>query len=165
MFTFAKGEEYEKRYNAKGAQLEAGLAYEQIKIKDYTIDRVLEMFEVIYASEPFAFPVGDRITEEDLSESTDTAVYVIARQAGEGSDRKVKSGDFLLDETEKYNLQFLTEHYDKVIVVINCGGLIDLSMLKEMPEIGALFFYGQGEPRAETHLLICSVERFLRVEN
>ena len=44
------------------------------KIKDYTIDRVLEMFEVIYASEPFAFPVGDRITEEDLSESTDTAV-------------------------------------------------------------------------------------------
>lgn len=50
-------------------------------------------------------------------------------------------------------------------MVINCGGLIDLSMLKEMPEIGALFFYGQGEPRAETHLLICSVERFLRVEN
>lgn len=93
MFTFAKGEEYEKRYNAKGAQLEAGLAYEQIKIKDYTIDRVLEMFEVIYASEPFAFPVGDRITEEDLSESTDTAVYVIARQAGEGSDRKVIVND------------------------------------------------------------------------
>lgn len=113
------------------------------KIKGYTMERVLEMFEIVY-SVPFRFPVGDKIKDTDISDETDTAIYVIARQAGEGVDRTVKKGDFLIDDTERHNLKVLTEYYKKVLVVINCGGMLDLSALDEIPGIGAILFYGQG---------------------
>lgn len=76
---------FDRDYDRKESEWRNGV---EERIKDYTIERVLEMFEVIYAAEPFRFPVGDWIEEGDLAEGTDTAVYVIARQAGEGADRK-----------------------------------------------------------------------------
>ena len=132
---------FDRDYDRKESEWRNGV---EERIKDYTIERVLEMFEVIFAAEPFRFPVGDRIEEGDLAEGTDTAVYVIARQAGEGADRKLEQGDFLLDETERYNLEFLTRHYEKVLAVINCGGMMDLTFLDELPGIKAVLFYGQG---------------------
>lgn len=132
---------FDRDYDRKESEWRNGV---EERIKDYTIDQVLEMFEVIYAAEPFRFPVGDRIEEGDLAEGTDTAVYVIARQAGEGADRKLEQGDFLLDKTERYNLELLTKHYEKVLAVINCGGMVDLTFLDELPGIGAVLFYGQG---------------------
>ena len=132
---------FDRDYDRKESEWRKGV---EERIQDYTIDRVLEMFQVIYAAEPFRFPVGDRIEEADLAEGTDTAVYVVARQAGEGADRKVEPGDFLLDQTERWNLEYLTEHYEKVLVVINCGGMVDLTFLDELPGIGAVLFYGQG---------------------
>lgn len=132
---------FDQEYDRKELEWRNGV---EERIKGYTLERVMEMFEVIYSVEPFRFPVGDRIEEADLAEGTDTAVYVVARQAGEGADRKVEPGDFLLDETERYNLEFLTKHYQKVLAVINCGGMVDLSFLDELPGIGAVLFYGQG---------------------
>lgn len=113
------------------------------KIKDYTMENVLEMFEVIYAI-PLRFPIGEKILPEELDNETDTAIYVVARQAGEGADRKVEEGDFLLTEVEKYNIKLLSEQYANFLLVINCGGIIDLSCLDEMPGIGAVLFFGQG---------------------
>lgn len=113
------------------------------KIKGYTMERVLEMFEIVN-SVHFHFPTGDYIGQEDLSDETDTAIYVIARQAGEGEDRRTEKGDFLLDDVERCNLESLAGHYKKILVVVNCGGMLDLSFLDEIPQIGAVLFYGQG---------------------
>lgn len=113
------------------------------KIKGYTMENVLEMFEII-SSIPFHFPVGSKIQEDEISEGTETAVYVVARQAGEGEDRKVEPGDFLLDETELYNIRLLAERYHNFLLVINCGGMIDLSFMDEIPGIKAVLFAGQG---------------------
>ncbi|MCM1086740.1 MAG: glycoside hydrolase family 3 C-terminal domain-containing protein [Muribaculaceae bacterium] len=93
---------------------------------------------------PFLFPIGHRITGDDLSDDTEAAIYVVARQAGEGADRHVVKGDYLLDDIEYDNIRFLTEHCRHTIVVINCGSIMDLSFYDEIPGIDALIYFSQG---------------------
>ena len=46
------------------------------------------------------------VTDEDIVASqTDTAIYVIARDSGEGKDRRAVRGDYLLFEEELQNLR------------------------------------------------------------
>ncbi|MCM1532380.1 MAG: glycoside hydrolase family 3 C-terminal domain-containing protein [Ruminococcus flavefaciens] len=111
-------------------------------IKGYTLFNVMAMFAKI-SEFKLAYPVGDEITPEDLSDDTDTCVYVIARQAGEGDDRKLEKGDFYLSDLEVNNIRICSEHYKNVIVVINCGSTLDISPLEEM-NIGAIIYYGQA---------------------
>lgn len=113
------------------------------KIKGYTMETVGDMFQIIF-SIPLHFPVGARIEEQELAEDVSTAVYVVARQAGEGTDRRVEPGDFLLDEVELYNIRLLAKRYEKFLLVINCGGMIDLSQLDEVENISGIFYFGQG---------------------
>jgi len=93
----------------------------------------------------FQWPAGRRISTADISGSaTDTAIYVLARQAGEGSDRKLEPGDWYLSEDERANLELIAAQYAHTIVVINVGGQIDLSWLDEIAGIDALVFFAQG---------------------
>ncbi|MFD7198768.1 glycoside hydrolase family 3 N-terminal domain-containing protein [Streptomyces sp. NPDC059893] len=63
---------------------------------------------------------------------TGTAVYVIARNSGEGSDRSSGKGDYLLGDTERANLELLGRTYQHVVVVINSGGIIDTSFYQQI---------------------------------
>lgn len=100
-------------------------------------------FAVEFAN-PFSEPAPEQITQADLAASqTDTAVYVIARNSGEGADRHVKPGDYLLYKEERENLTLLGAHYAHVVVVLNIGGVMDLSELKEIPGIGAVLLMSQ----------------------
>lgn len=93
---------------------------------------------------PFQEPSPAPITEEDLDGSdTDTAIYVIARISGEGTDRSCKRGDYLLYEEEEAQLRQLTQHYAHVAVILNIGGVIDLAAIQAMPGIGAVLLMGQ----------------------
>jgi len=96
-------------------------------------------FFAAYSTVPFVYPAGNPVTETDA----DAAVYVISRIAGEGSDRRVCEGDYLLTEEEKRGLKDLCRMYRKVIVAVNAGGEIDLSFLDEFPGIGALLSISQ----------------------
>lgn len=111
-------------------------------IKGYPVWKVMAMFQKI-GEFHLAYPVGDDIRDTDLSDETDTCIYVIARQAGEGADRKREKGDYLLSDLEASNLKKCREHYRKLIVVLNCGSSLDLSPLKEIRP-NALLFYGQA---------------------
>lgn len=92
----------------------------------------------------FEHPTGIPVTGEDIENSrTDTAIYVLARQAGEGQDREDKQGDYRLDDLEKENLKRVSEGYSDFIVVINCGGVLDVSFLDEI-HVSALVYYSQG---------------------
>ncbi|MCQ2573955.1 MAG: glycoside hydrolase family 3 C-terminal domain-containing protein [Treponema sp.] len=62
-----------------------------------------------------------------LNAEGDTAIYVLSRICGEGSDRKVEPGDFLLSETEKRDILALAEKYPKFMLVLNAGGPVDLT--------------------------------------
>ena len=84
------------------------------------------------------------ITEADFQQSgTDTAVYVLARNSGEGKDRKDEAGDYELSEMEIRNLRFLAEKYEKLIVMLNIGGVIDTKALRSIPGINAIVLSGQ----------------------
>ena len=57
----------------------------------------------------------------------ETAVSVLARVSGEGSDRSAAPGDLLLTKTEIRDILFLQEHYPRFMLVLNTGGPVDLA--------------------------------------
>lgn len=70
-----------------------------------------------------------------LQGSGNTAVYVLSRISGEGSDRNPVPGDILLSETERRDILFLQEKYEKFLLVLNVGGVVDLSPLSAVENI------------------------------
>lgn len=70
-----------------------------------------------------------------LDVKCDVAVYVLSRISGEGNDRKVKAGDILLSETEKNDILNLQENYSKFLLVLNVGGVVDLSPILNIDNI------------------------------
>lgn len=93
----------------------------------------------------YRFPSGRLISEEDVKESmTDTAVYVLMRQAGEGNDRKLEAGDYYLTDVERQNLKTVAASYQHTVLVINVGGMIDMGFLDEIPGIDAVVYFCQG---------------------
>lgn len=65
--------------------------------------------------------------EIPLERRCSTAVYVLSRISGEGSDRKIVPGDFLLSESEQRDILALQELYPVFLLVLNVGGPVDLS--------------------------------------
>jgi beta-glucosidase len=63
------------------------------------------------------------------------AIYVLARNSGEGIDRRPIKGDILLTETEIKDILYLNEKYKKFILVLNVCGYVDLSPVKEVSNI------------------------------
>ena len=70
-----------------------------------------------------------------LDASGDAAIYILSRISGEGSDRKPVPGDILLTETEKRDILALERKYEKFLLVLNVGGVIDLSPVMEVRNI------------------------------
>lgn len=102
-----------------------------------------QSFFIIF-DHPFTEPDSEEITKEDIANSkTDTAVFVISRNSGEGADRKNEKGDYLPTENEIKNLKVLTENYKNVIVVLNVGGLIQMKEISQMKGIGAILLMSQ----------------------
>lgn len=90
------------------------------------------------------YPYGRLINKTDVENSdTDTCIYVVARQSGEGCDRSLEEDDFTLAPVEKENLRFCTSHYRRTIVVLNTGASFDTSFMEEIPGIDALVYLCQ----------------------
>ena len=93
----------------------------------------------------YRYPSGRPVTQADIEKSgTDTAIYVLMRQAGEGNDRKLEKGDYYLSDIERENLQILAQAYAHTILVINVGGHIDMAFMDEIPGIDAAVLFVQG---------------------
>ncbi len=73
--------------------------------------------------------------ELPLDGDGDTAIYVLARISGEGSDREDRCGDFRLTETEVRDILALSGQYEKFLLVLNTGGVVDLSPVMEVKNI------------------------------
>ena len=101
----------------------------------------VEFFQ-IYASHAYEMPAGAPVTREDC-EGTDTAVYVISRIAGEAADRFARRGDYYLTEKEKEDLENVCRFCEKVIVVLNVGGQMDLKEILEYSGVKALLYVAQ----------------------
>ena len=112
------------------------------KIKKYNPIQTMQMF-IFIGEHPMPYPACTPVLPDELTDETDTAIYVLSRQAGEGKDRRVEKGDYLLSDVEEESLRLLSRHYKKLILVLNCGSVMDLSIMDEI-RIDAVLFYGQG---------------------
>lgn len=65
----------------------------------------------------------------------DTAIYVLSRISGEGSDREPVAGEILLSETEKRDILACDAKYKNFMLVINAGGVVDLTPVKDVKNI------------------------------
>lgn len=83
----------------------------------------------------------------EQGKDADTAVYVLARNSGEGADRKVTGGDYLLSDAEKANLEKLGKAYENVVVVLNVGGIIDTKFYEEIEGLDAMLLMSQAGMR------------------
>ena len=112
------------------------------KVKDLV--NPMEIIPIAH-SYVYRYPSGRLVTKEDIENSnTDTAIYVLMRQAGECNDRKLEKGDYYITDIERENLRILSEAYKNTILVINVGGHIDLSFLDEIKGINAVVLFVQG---------------------
>ncbi|MCD8189972.1 MAG: glycoside hydrolase family 3 C-terminal domain-containing protein, partial [Clostridiales bacterium] len=98
-----------------------------------------QQFFYAYSLYPFAVPDCPPATKADA----DTAVYVIRRNAGEALDRSAEGADYYLSQQEHELLADICKLYAHVIVLVNAGGVIDLSFLDEFANIEALLLVSQ----------------------
>lgn len=88
-----------------------------------------------WACEPWCqkeMPISDELVKK-VAESSNKALFVLGRTAGEDKDNVAEEGSYLLKQEELEILRQLTAHFSKVILVLNVGNIIDMSFL-ERPE-------------------------------
>lgn len=73
--------------------------------------------------------------EFPLDAEGDIAIYVLSRISGEGADRTVQKGDILLTETEIRDILACRERYKTFVLVLNVGGMVDLSPVMAVENI------------------------------
>lgn len=73
----------------------------------------------------------------------DTAVISICRFSGEGWDRKSES-DFYLTREETAMVTAVSDTFEKVVVVMNVGGMVDTCWFKENERIQSVLMAWQG---------------------
>lgn len=95
-----------------------------------------------HASNPLNPPKGRDISAEDIQDN-DVAIYVISRVSGEFADRKARKGDYYFSDAELDDLQSIIKYYKKTILVLNTGGIIDLSVLDSI-DISAVILMSQA---------------------
>ncbi|WP_408072615.1 glycoside hydrolase family 3 protein [Butyrivibrio sp. JL13D10] len=94
-------------------------------------------------SNPYHDPDIQVLDDSDMADA-DAAVYVVARDSGEGADRKAVAGDYELTENEKDTIKRLAAHYDKFVVALNVGGVLDTKFLRGTKGIGAVLLMSQA---------------------
>ena len=116
-------ENYENLYKEARKDFVKGL---HAQAKEHHTVTILESMGAVMPEPEHSIPLWGR---------GDAAVYVLSRISGEGSDRKPVPGDILLTETEKRDILTLNEQYDKFLLVLNVGGVVDLTPVKDVGNI------------------------------
>lgn len=98
-----------------------------------------------YSTTPFSMPAGAAIDAAAAkADGAEVGIYVLARIAGENADRRDEPGDYYITEEERTQIATLCEAYEKVILVVNTGGLIDLAFTDEFSNITAILQFVQA---------------------
>ncbi len=89
-------------------------------------------------------PITDDVVKEASASSTIAAV-VIGRAAGEDREQKLVKGGYLLTDDERALLGKVTNHFDKVVVLLDAGNIMDMSWVEEyVDKLSAVLYLWQG---------------------
>lgn len=115
------------------------------------MDQGEEFFAAMF-TEQLHFPEIKIDALQAASDGADTAVFVVRRIAGEGADRHDIPGDYYLTESEKELLAQVCAAYQNVVLIINTGGLMDLSFADAHSNIKAIIQFMQAGEEGGTAL-------------
>ena len=100
-----------------------------------------------WAGEPW-FQKEMPLTEElvrGAREESDTAVVVIARTAGEDQDNKPEAGSYLLTEDEEEMLRLVCGAFQRTVVLLNVGNIIDMKWVERYRPSAVLYVWQGGQ--------------------
>lgn len=81
----------------------------------------------------------------DAAAKADCAVVTIGRSSGEDRENALEKGSFYLTDDERKLLETVTEVFEKTVVLLNVGSIMDLSWLHDFGDkIGAVLLVWQG---------------------
>ena len=104
------------------------------------------------------YAMGKEMTEPwqsiHIEKTGDTAIYVLSRNSGEGSDRGAVEGDVKLAASEVRDILALNKMYERFMLVLNVGGVVDLSPVMEVGNILLLSQLGTDCGRALADILL-----------
>ena len=98
-----------------------------------------------WGAEPWSqkeMPLTDE-TVNKAAETGSTAIVIIGRTAGEEQEVTLKEGSYLLTELEKDMLTKVRRAFEKVVVLLNVGGLIDIEFIESLG-VDSLLYVWQG---------------------
>lgn len=98
-----------------------------------------------WAGEPWfqeEMPVSRELAESAKKES-DTAVIIIGRTAGEDKDNLAAEGSYLLTRTEEEMLAAVCSVFERTVVLLNVGNIIDMRWVEKYRP-GAVLYVWQG---------------------
>lgn len=81
---------------------------------------------------------------KDAASRCGTALVVLGRAAGESRENNLEPGSYYLTADEKKLLSQVTAAFEKTVVLIDAGSVLDLSWLNEYPIAGALLLWQGG---------------------
>ena len=95
--------------------------------------------------DPFKDPPIISVEDADVrTDETDTAVFVLSRNSGEGKDRQDLPGEYELFEEEIDAIRKIAAAYPKTVVVLNVGSVIDMQAIKKIEGVNAILLMSQA---------------------
>ena len=112
----------------------------------------------VWAGEPWfqkEMPISDAIAE-NASLKNDVALIIIGRTAGEDHDNADVEGSYRLTVDELEMMSHVCKYFDKVIVALNVGNIIDLSFIDEYNVQSVMYIWQGGMAGADAFADILS---------
>ena len=100
-----------------------------------------------WAAEPWfqkEMPITKELADSTSKES-DVAVVLIGRTAGEDQDNSNAKGSYLLTDDEEQMLENVTKAFDKTIVLLNVGNIIDMKWVEKYNPAAVAYIWQGGQ--------------------
>ncbi|MEY8392259.1 glycoside hydrolase family 3 N-terminal domain-containing protein [Lachnospiraceae bacterium 45-W7] len=89
-------------------------------------------------------PLSQADMDSAKANGVDTAFYTVSRTSGEGADRAIDKGEYYLSDVERANLELMAKNFDKTIVLLNVGGIVDTKFFEEIKGLDSLVLVSQA---------------------
>ena len=130
--------EYLKTFEEKKAQ-----AAEEKKDNDY-----VKYTQGRFGGADSFLAIDQALTQSDMDKAkaggVKTAFYTVSRVSGEGADRTIGKGDYELSEVEYNNIKLIAKNFDKCVVLLNVGGVVDTKFFSEIEGVDGLVLMSQA---------------------
>ena len=85
---------------------------------------------------------------DSAKEKSDLAIVIIGRAAGEDRENKLEEGSYYLTKIERDMLQKVTSTFEKTVLIMDCGNVIDMSFVEEYKISAIIYAWQLGQENA-----------------